>query len=105
QNPGLLNNLEAKCKISAMTKAASYLLWRQQFSKIRGYLLGHMEFMVSDSTGIPPQFAKPAGFVQDTYGVFEASFLNANTEINNEFRSLWKSEPPRPLPFRYGYID
>jgi hypothetical protein len=105
RDPGLLKHLESKGKVSAMTKAASYLLWKQAFSRIRGYLLANMEFMVSDSTGIPPQYAKGAGFVQDTYGVFEASFLNANAGINKDFRELWKTSPPRPLPFRYGYID
>ena len=57
------------------TKAASYLLWRDDFSVIRDYLLGNMDFMVSDSTGAPPRFAEKAGFVQDTYGVFAGSFL------------------------------
>jgi hypothetical protein len=61
--------------------------------------------MVSDSTGIPPQYARPAGFVQETYGRFDASFLTANSDINRDFRELWKAEPERPLPFRYGYID
>jgi hypothetical protein len=102
---GLLKHLEGKGKVSAMTKAASYLLWRPSFSMIRNYLLSNMEFMVSDSTGIPPQYAKKAGFIQNTYGHFDSSFLSANTEINKDFRTLWKSEPDRPLPFRYGYID
>lgn len=103
--PGLLRHLEAKGKISAMTKAASYLLWRDDFSKIREYLLQHMEVMVSDSTGIPPAIASKAGFEQVTYGQFVGSFLSANPGINRDFRQLWKSQPQRPLPFRWGYID
>ena len=35
-NPGLMAHLRAKGKITAMTKAASYLLWRDGFSTIRG---------------------------------------------------------------------
>ena len=56
--PGLLKYLEKKGRISAMTKAASYLLWRDDFSMIRDYLLKNMDFMISDSTGVPVSFAK-----------------------------------------------
>lgn len=96
-------HLGAKGRISAMTKAASYLLWRDNFSTIRNYLLEHMEFMVSDSTGIPPAYATKAGFEQEPFGQFQESFLGANAAHNADFRKLWKDA--RPLEFRYGYLD
>ncbi len=102
---GIIAHLEAKGTVAAMTKAASYLLWRDDFSRVRKYLLGHMTLMISDSTGIPPRWAGPAGFVQETYGSFEVSFLEASEDFNREFRELWASQPARKLPFRYGYID
>lgn len=95
--------LNARKPICAMTKAASYLLWRDNFSTIRNYLLEHMEFMVSDSTGIPPKFAKKAGFSQEAFGKYQESFLGANAAYNEDFRTLWKSA--KPLNFRYGYLD
>jgi hypothetical protein len=88
-----------------MTKAASYLLWTQPFLKIRGYLLAHSAFMVADSTGIPPSVAQKAGFALETYGKFEGSFLPMGRLYNDEFRALWKAQPQRELPFRYGYPD
>ncbi|MBE2254467.1 MAG: hypothetical protein IAE78_33370 [Myxococcus sp.] len=100
---GMKRYLEGKGRVVAMTKAASYLLWRDQFSTIRNFLLGHMEFMVSDSTGIPPVFAKKAGFHQQAFGKFNESFLGANPAYNADFRELWKTA--KPLPFRYGYLD
>jgi hypothetical protein len=105
RDPGLLRYLESRGRVAAMTKAASYLLWRDDFKLIRSYLLDHMEFMVSDSTGIPPGIAVPAGFVVESYGRFSGSFLGANATYNEEFRRLFKSQPFRPLPFRYGYLD
>lgn len=95
--------LNARQPIVAMTKAASYLLWREDFHHIRDYLLTHMEFMVSDSTGIPPKLAQKAGFSQQAYGRFAESFLSANASHNEDFRQLWKTA--RPLKFRYGYLD
>lgn len=103
--PGLLAYLEQRKNVTAITKAASYLLWKDQFSKIRDYLLHNMVFMISDSTGLPPRFAKAAGFEQETIGRFVGSFLRSSSEHNEAFRKLWRSQPFRPLPFRYGYID
>jgi hypothetical protein len=105
RNPGVIKYLQSKGPVAAMTKAASFCLWRPDFSLIRDYLLANMEFMVSDSTGIPPEFAKKAGFQQETYGTFSGSYLPASEEYNNQFRDLWKSQPERILPFRYGYLD
>jgi len=105
KDPSILRHLEAKGRVSTMTKAASYLLWRNDFSLIRDYLLKNMELMISDSTGIPPKFATAAGFTQETWGKFEKSFLGANSEHNADFAKLWASFPDRKLPFRYGYID
>ena len=89
-----------------MTKAASYLLWESYFSGIRDYLLQNMTWMASDSTGIPAKWAKKAGFVQTTYGLFTAPFLEeANKEVGEAMVKLWSSQPHRKLPFRYGYPD
>jgi len=104
-HPGVLRYLERQGHIAAMTKAASYCLWNPMFSRIRGYLLANMDFMVSDSTGIPPGLATEAGFVQQTYGSFHGSFLDASEEYNDQFRELWAQQPARKLSFRYGYLD
>ncbi len=104
-DPALIHHLEPKGTVTAMTKAASYLLWQDGFSIIRGYLLNHMVFMISDSTGIPPAFAEPAGFVQETYGTFSRSLLPAKAVHNRDFRELWMKQPKRPLPFRFGYLS
>lgn len=105
KQPGLLEFLAAKGPFVAMTKAASYLLWRGNFSKVRDLLLSNMVFMISDSTGVPPTPARKAGFVQETYGTFSKSFLDASPGVNADFVKLWTSQPARALPIRYGYVD
>jgi hypothetical protein len=105
KNPALIHHLEGKGPVAAIIKAASYLLWMDAFSDIRNYLLDHAVFMVSDSTGIPPSLAQRAGFVQETYGRFQWSLLPASNGYNREFRKLWRSQPKRRLPFRYGYLS
>jgi hypothetical protein len=103
----LLAHLSAKGKVAAMTKAASHLLWNDHFSTIRGWLIDHTDWMISDSTGIPPRFAQPAGFAQDTYGTFDgpALFGLYDKRDAEDLKQLFKSEPSRDLAFRYGYPD
>jgi hypothetical protein len=97
--------LEKKGKVAGMVKAASYLLWTEAFSMMRNYLVKNAVFTVSDSTGIPPPFASEAGLVQETYGSFSGSLLPAANDYNQAFKTLWKNQPKRSLPFRFGYRD
>jgi hypothetical protein len=107
QHPELIRHLEKKGQVTMLTKGASYLLWRGDFSVIRGYMLDHLAWMLSDSTGIPPTFAKPAGMVQETYGHFNGAFLESAGGNRHEdaFLALWQGQKARRLPFRFGYVD
>ena len=103
----LFSYLASQGRIAAMTKAASHLLWSGDFSRIRSYLLEHTDWMISDSTGIPPRFAQAAGFVQDTYGLFDgpAHYGRIDARDTADFRALFDENPQRRVPFAYGYLD
>jgi hypothetical protein len=102
----IVSYLEKKGRFTAMTKAASYLLWEPGFSAFRALLLDHMEFMLSDSSGIPPREAAKAGFVQETWGSFSGPYLpRALGDVGKEMRALWAAQPRRELAFRFGYPD
>lgn len=107
KNGQLLRHLEAKGKVTVLTKGASYLLWRGDFSLIRNYMLDHLAWMLSDSTGIPPVYAKKAGMVQETYGAFTGAFLEGAQASNTEqsMIELWAKQKRRKLGFRFGYVD
>lgn len=102
-DPRVLRHLEAKGQVTAMTKAASYLLWWRNFDTIRNYLLGHMVWMVSDSTGIPPNYLDPAVFEIETYGKFRATAIKGSAEGEAAYRKAWEEQPQRDLPFMFGY--
>jgi hypothetical protein len=106
-NPQLLRHLEKKGAVTILVKGASYLLWGPGFSQIRSYILDHLKWMLSDSTGVPPTFANKAGMVQETYGNFSGAFLPSwqATKHDADFVELWKSQKKRKLPFRFGYVD
>lgn len=103
--PQVMRHLEAKGKVSAMTKAASHLLWDDSFSIIREYLLTHMEWMISDTTGIPPRRIRGRGFVHEVYGVYEwpETFGLVNNRDATDFKELFKGH--EAISFRYGYPD
>jgi hypothetical protein len=107
QNPHLLRHLDKKGKVTMLVKGASYLLWRPQFSEIRGYILDHLAWMLSDSTGVPPSNAREAGMVQDTYGAYSGAFLEEvqGTKADEQFIELWNKQKRRKLGFRFGYVD
>ena len=103
-DPGVIRYLETKGDVTAMTKAASYLLWWRGFSQIRTYLLGHMVWMISDSTGIPPENAAAAGFEQIPYGHFEGTFLKTTQKQSEAFQKLW-ADSVESISFWFGYPD
>lgn len=99
-------HLEAKGKVAAMTKAASHLLWDDaHFSRIREYLMRHTDWMISDTTGVPPRVARKHGFVQDAYGAYDwpEPFGAVNNADAKAFQDLFRTATP--IAFRYGYPD
>jgi hypothetical protein len=103
-DPAVLRHLRAKGQVAAITKAASYLLWWKEFGQIRNYLLKNMVWMISDSTGVPPDEAAANGFEQIPYGRFDGPFLGGGIRPTEVFRKLW-AEKAQPLAFRFGYPD
>jgi hypothetical protein len=102
----VIKHLAAKGRVSVMTKAASFLLWRDDFSTIRTYLLENAGWMISDATGIPPKLAAAAGFEQEAYGDFTAPYFTRDPKnVRKDMIALWKTQPHRDLKFRFGYPD
>lgn len=105
KDPRVLRHLEAKGDIAGMTKAASYLLSWDTFSKIRGYLLAHVRWMVSDATGVAQKWGRAAGFEYELWGTYEDAHMEAGRGIAREWRKEWAASPQRALGFRFGYPD
>ncbi len=103
--PGTLAHLQAKGTVAAMTKAASYLLTFGEFSTMRKYIIDHVVWMVSDTTGLAPKYGTPAGFEYETYGSFTTSNMPAGKDVSPAYAKLFASQPKRKLPFRFGYPD
>jgi hypothetical protein len=105
KTPAALRYLEAKGHVAAMTKAASYLLTFDEFSTMRQYIVDHVEWMVSDSTGLPPNVGSKAGFEYETWGTYELSNMKEGKSVTPQWRALYAAQPERALAFRFGYPD
>ena len=106
-DPRLAKHLEQKTQIAAMTKAGSHLLWSDDFSIIRDYMAKHTDFMISDTTGFPPAYAKKMGFVQDTYGTYTwpLPFGAVDPKIATDVKKVFDTNTHVDISFRYGYPD
>jgi len=98
-------HLAAKGRVAAMTKAASYLLWRTPFANIRAWLLANMAWMISDSTGPTPSDATAAGFEQEVWGRFNGAMFSAPHAGAKDMEALFAARPYRKLSFFFGYPD
>jgi hypothetical protein len=105
KDPRVLKHLEQKGDVAGMTKAASYLLSWDSFSTIRNYLIDHVQWMVSDATGVPPKYGKAKGFEYETYGAFKIPHIGAGNQIASDWRGEFAAQPARKLGFRFGYYD
>jgi hypothetical protein len=105
KDPSALKHLEAQGQVVGMTKAASYLLTFGDFSKMRQYVIDHVDWMVSDSTGLPPKYGEPAGFTYETHGAFLTSNMAAGGTVAPVYKKMFAEQPKRPLEFRFGYPD
>ena len=105
EDPSALAHLEKKGAVSAMTKAASYLLSFGEFSTMRKYVIDRVEWMVSDTTGLPPKHGTPAGFEYEVHGAWDGPNMKAGKEVTSQWTALYKDQPKRPLAFRFGYPD
>ncbi|MDQ3364517.1 MAG: hypothetical protein M3680_03720 [Myxococcota bacterium] len=104
-DPAALRHLVKKGKVAGLTKAASYLLTFDAFQTMRQYVIDHVEWMVSDSTGLPPKYGTPAGFEYETWGSFESSNMPVGKAVTPAWRAVYAAQPERPLGFRFGYPD
>jgi hypothetical protein len=105
KEPGALAHLVKKGHVAGMTKAASYLLSFNEFNTMRKYVIDHIDWMVSDSTGLPPKYGQPAGFEYEVYGTYLSSNMGAGAGTTPQWKALYKEQPKRDLGFRFGYPD
>ena len=106
QDPRVLAYLASEGQVAAMTKAAIHLLGSDDFALLRGVLLTHVTWMISDDTGFLPRHARAAGFVQEGHGIYRGPSHYGTVKADDaaELRKLFATQQKLPF-FAYGYAD
>jgi hypothetical protein len=102
----LLAHLATLGPLAAMTKAAGFLLWRDDFSHLRAFLLTRATFMLSDASGIHPDDGRAAGRTVVTRGTWSGPpFASGAPAREPACRAAFAAGDPTPPPFSFGYRD
>ncbi len=103
-NKAIQEFVKSKQPFVTFLKAASYLLHRESFSKIREFILTNTKYLVQDDSGLPHRFYNNENWKYQLYGVYTAPIKLFEVRYQDDFRKEFlKSENIKPLPFGYGY--
>ncbi|MDA7920991.1 hypothetical protein N9B73_04480 [Verrucomicrobiales bacterium] len=83
-------------------KAASFLMQTEDFSNIRNFLVGDLDYILEDASGIPANFLE-LYYNVSYYGNY-AGPIDMFTEYNQpRLHEIYQSGIAKPLPFGTGY--
>lgn len=83
-------------------KAASFLMHTEDFSNIRNFLVGDLDYILQDASGVPADFLE-LYYNVSYYGNY-AGPIDMFTEYNQpRLHEIYRSGVARPLPFGTGY--
>jgi len=92
-----------KYKVVTFLKAASYLMHKQRYSKIRTSILDNSFAVLQDDSGIPYSFYKD-GWDVTLYGKYKRPVgIFKDYTYQRELIRLYEGEGVKPLNFRIGY--
>ncbi len=81
---GRFTRLPKSNLVSSARPACGSLLWDDDFSDIRDFLIGRADLMISDCSGVSPLHALPAGFVYTTFGRYEGLLSLAKDQAHEQ---------------------
>ena len=89
--------------VTTFLKATSYMLHKPEFSIIREQVLASSAAVLQDDSGIPYRFYTAAGWKVQLYGEYIRPYGSFRWLEQTDLRDAYRTQEPRPLPFRIGY--
>lgn len=84
-------------------KAASYLMYREKYTRVRSLILSRSEVLLQDDSGIPfPEF-DPARWDLKFYGTYTRPIPLFGDRYQPALRAAYEAGNARPLDFGIGY--
>jgi hypothetical protein len=104
QNKYFLDFLEKKSPYITFLKAASYLMYRDNFSLIRNFILNYSESIVQDDSGIPLKYFDTTKWKLTFYGHYTQPIPLFKNRFQPELKKIYQDKSNvKPLPFGTGY--
>ncbi|NJO02380.1 MAG: hypothetical protein HC880_12455 [Bacteroidia bacterium] len=98
---GYLNSLDIT---NTYIKSASYLMYRDHFSKIRNLILDKTQYLLQDDSGIPLKYFDQDQWDLTFYGSYVSPIALFQVRYQSDLRAMYaKGKEVKPLPFGIGY--
>lgn len=88
----------------SLLKSASYLLHREEFSKVREFLLDHSSILVEDDSGVPVRYLSRADWALSLFGSYQAPLGKFETYYQPELASMHQQAKYKSYTFGMGYL-
>lgn len=102
---GLEGFLRGLGKRALMIKAASFLLWKKRYSRIRELVTLGASLVLADSSAPYPAWLRSKGFRLRLFGNFQCPIIAAVKRRAKPWIRAFGRKPRPKLPFRFGYRD
>ena len=102
-NPGFVNLMHRLGPGVTYLKAASYLLYEDYFSSIRGAILDNSAGVVEDDSGIPLRDFRPSQWAISLYGNYVGPINLFKNYNQPDLTQLYATNPHPALTFGSGY--
>jgi hypothetical protein len=103
KNTGLYNFLNSRKQIVSFYKAASYLMHKSDFLKIRGLMTRNSKRILQDDSGVPYSVLKASGFDVTVLGEYTRTIQLFWSRVQKDMKAEYATKKPAKLPFNIGY--
>jgi hypothetical protein len=101
--PDIERLLRHEARSTTFLKAASYLMFKRRFSRIRALVLDKSERVVQDASGIPFKYLQQAPWSLRLYGRYEQANHLFSPFDQPRLRAAMRASSLGRLPFSFGY--
>lgn len=103
--PGVERYLASLGSVALMIKASSFLMWTQDFSRVKEVIFEKARFAISDFTAPYPGWLRKRGFSLALHGRYDCIRNQRLRESAAPWIEAFRRPTSPKLPFRWGYID
>ncbi len=102
-SPGFMNFCAQHGVGASFLKSSSYLMFEENFSRVRNFLLGHSQIIVQDDSGIPLANFNRSTWTLRLFGTYVGP-LDIFRQYNQpRLHQLFAENTPQPFPIGFGY--